>query len=89
MWVTGGGNNDTGFSNEEYDKLIQEAKTSDDMAKRDANFARAEEILMKDNQVLMPLYYYTNVSATKPYLKGVVLDFSGAIDYSRAYLLEH
>ncbi|GJM81329.1 hypothetical protein HMSSN139_38250 [Paenibacillus sp. HMSSN-139] len=89
MWLTGGGNNDTGFSNEEYDKLIKEAKTSDDMAKRDANFAKAEEILIKDNQVLMPIYYYTNVSATKPYLKGVVLDFSGAIDYSRAYLLEH
>jgi oligopeptide transport system substrate-binding protein len=89
MWVTGGGNNDTGFSNEEYDKLIKEAKTSDDMAVRDKNFARAEEILIKDNQVLMPIYYYTNVSATKPWLKGVVLDFSGGIDYSRAYLLEH
>lgn len=88
MWVTGGGNNDTGFSNEEYDKLIQEAKASDDMAKRDANFARAEEILIKENQVLMPIYYYTNVSATKPWLKGVVLDFSGAVDYSRAYITD-
>lgn len=88
MWVTGGGNNDTGFSNEEYDKLIKEAKTSDDMAVRDKNFARAEEILIKDNQVLMPIYYYTNVSATKPWLKGVVLDYSGAIDYSRAYITD-
>ncbi|MDU0329978.1 peptide ABC transporter substrate-binding protein [Paenibacillus sp. 3LSP] len=88
MWVTGGGNNDTGFSNEEYDKLIKEAKTSDDMAVRDKNFARAEEILIKENQVLMPIYYYTNVSATKPWLKGVVLDYSGAIDYTRAYITD-
>ncbi|SMF40673.1 peptide ABC transporter substrate-binding protein [Paenibacillus barengoltzii] len=88
MWVTGGGNNDTGFSNEEYDKLIQEAKTTDDMAVRDKNFARAEEILIKENQVLMPIYYYTNVSATKPWLKGVVLDYSGAIDYTRAYITD-
>ncbi|CAM4447327.1 peptide ABC transporter substrate-binding protein [Paenibacillus phoenicis] len=88
MWVTGGGNNDTGFSNEEYDKLIKEAKNSEDMALRDANFAKAEEILIKDNQVLMPIYYYTNVSATKPWLKGVVLDYSGAIDYSRAYITD-
>lgn len=88
MWVTGGGNNDTGFSNEEYDKLIKEAKNSEDMALRDANFAKAEEILIKDNQVLMPIYYYTNVSATKPWLKGVVLDYSGAIDYTRAYITD-
>ena len=36
----------------------------------------------------MPIYYYTNVSLTKPYLKGVQLDFSGAIDFTRAYLEE-
>ncbi|WP_410768032.1 peptide ABC transporter substrate-binding protein [Fontibacillus sp. BL9] len=89
MWVTGGGNNDTGFTNEEYDKLIAEAKTTDKAETRDANFSKAEQILIKDNQVLMPIYYYTNVSAEKPYLKGVVLDFSGGVDYSRAYLLEH
>ncbi|MGZ7443672.1 peptide ABC transporter substrate-binding protein [Paenibacillus sp. TH7-28] len=89
MWVTDGGNNDTGFSNEEYDKLIAEAKATDDEAKRDEAFAKAEKIFIQDNMVVMPLYYYTNVAAEKPYLKGVVLDFSGAVDYTRAYLLEH
>ncbi|MNN39892.1 Oligopeptide-binding protein OppA precursor [compost metagenome] len=89
MWVTNGGNNDTGFSNAEYDKLIAEARTTEDNAKRNENFKKAEEILIKDNTVLMPIYYYTNVSVEKPYLKGVSLDFSGAIDYTRAYLLEH
>ncbi|MEK3869172.1 MULTISPECIES: peptide ABC transporter substrate-binding protein [unclassified Paenibacillus] len=89
MWVTDGGNNDTGFSNEEYDKLIAEAKATGDMAKRDEAFAKAEKIFIQDNMVVMPLYYYTNVAAEKPYLKGVTLDFSGAVDYTRAYLLEH
>ncbi|RRJ66677.1 peptide ABC transporter substrate-binding protein [Paenibacillus oralis] len=89
MWVTDGGNNDTGFSNEEYDKLIAEAKATEDMAKRDEAFAKAEKIFIQDNMVVMPLYYYTNVAAEKPYLKGVFLDFSGAVDYTRAYLLEH
>lgn len=89
MWTSNSGNNDSGFKNEEYDKLINEAKNSEDNAKRNENFKKAEEILIEENQVLMPIYYYTNVAVEKPYLKGVVLDFSGAIDYTRAYLTEH
>lgn len=89
MWVTGGGNNDTGYANPEYDKLINDAKTSTDPAKRQEDFAAAEKMLIQDDQVLIPIYYYTNNSLTKPYLKGVTLDFSGAIDLTRGYLLEH
>ncbi|MNW57597.1 Oligopeptide-binding protein OppA precursor [compost metagenome] len=89
MWMTGGGNNTTGFSNAEYDKLITEARTLEDNTKRNENFKKAEEILVKDNTAIMPIYYYTNVAVEKPWLKGVVLDFSGGIDYSRSYLLEH
>ncbi|MDN4069788.1 peptide ABC transporter substrate-binding protein [Paenibacillus vini] len=89
MWTSNSGNNDTGFKNEEYDKLVNEAKSLEDNAKRNENFKKAEEILIKENQVLMPVYYYTNVSVEKPWLKGIVLDFSGAIDYTRAYLEDH
>ncbi|MEF2964686.1 peptide ABC transporter substrate-binding protein [Paenibacillus sp. M1] len=89
VYTTNSGNNDIGFSNEEYDKLVAEAKASEDNTKRNENFKRAEEILIGEEQALMPIYYYTNVAVEKPYLKGVVLDFSGAIDYTRAYLLEH
>ncbi|MBT2288077.1 peptide ABC transporter substrate-binding protein [Paenibacillus albidus] len=88
MWVTGGGNNDTGYSNPEYDKLIEEAKKSSDNKVRQEKFAAAEKLMM-DDMIVIPIYYYTNNSLTKEYLKGVTLDFSGAIDLSRAYLLEH
>lgn len=88
MWMTNGGNNDIFFANAEYDELIKEAKQTEDLAKRQENFVKAEKILIQDEQALMPIYYYTNVSLTKPYLKGVSLDYSGAVDYSRAYLLE-
>ncbi|QUL53592.1 peptide ABC transporter substrate-binding protein [Paenibacillus tritici] len=89
MWVTGGGNNDTGYANPEYDKLINEAKTSSDLAKRQELFAQAEKMIIQDDMILIPFYYYTNNSLTKEYLKGVTLDFSGAIDFTRGYLLEH
>lgn len=89
MWVTGGGNNDTGYANPEYDKLIAEAKATSDLKVRQDKFAAAEKLLIEQDTVLIPLYYYTNNSLTKEYLKGVTLDFSGAIDLTRGYLLEH
>ncbi|KAA9007614.1 peptide ABC transporter substrate-binding protein [Paenibacillus spiritus] len=89
MWVTGGGNNDTGYANPAYDKLIQEAKSTSDLAVRQEKFAEAEKMIIQDDMILIPLYYYTNNSLTKPYVKGATLDFSGALDLTRAYLLEH
>ncbi|WP_379131503.1 peptide ABC transporter substrate-binding protein [Paenibacillus sp. sgz500958] len=89
MWVTKGGNNDTGYANPEYDKLINDAKTNADPVKRQEAFAAAEKLIIEQDMILMPIYYYTNNSLTKEYLKGVTLDFSGAIDLTRGYLLEH
>ena len=88
MWTTGNTNNDSKFSNAQYDKDVKDTVKSTDVAARMAAFADAEKILIQDEMGVMPIYYYTNVSLTKPYLKGVQLDFSGAIDYTRAYLEE-
>nr|WP_154957765.1 peptide ABC transporter substrate-binding protein [Paenibacillus xylanexedens] len=88
MWTTGNTNNDSKFSNEQYDKDVKDTVKTADAAARMTAFADAEKILVQDEMAVMPIYYYTNVSLTKPYLKGVQLDFSGAIDFTRAYLEE-
>lgn len=89
MFVTGGGSNNTGFASEEYDALIDAAyKGGNDPEKRLQDLAAAEKLLIGDNMVIMPVYYYTQASLTKPYLKGVTTDFSGAINFTRAYLEE-
>jgi oligopeptide transport system substrate-binding protein len=88
MWTTGNTNNDSKFSNAQYDKDVKDTVKSAEPAARMAAFADAEKILIQDEMAVMPIYYYTNVSLTKPYLKGVQLDFSGAIDFTRAYLEE-
>ncbi|XOJ00685.1 peptide ABC transporter substrate-binding protein [Paenibacillus polymyxa] len=88
MWTTGNTNNDSKFSNEQYDKDVKDTVKSADPAARMAAFADAEKILIQDEMGVLPIYYYTNVSLTKPYLKDVQLDFSGAIDFTRAYLEE-
>jgi oligopeptide transport system substrate-binding protein len=85
MWVTKAGNNDSFFSNEEYDKLINGAKATNDQKVRMDNFAKAEKILMGDNQAVLPIYYYTNVRLVKQNLKDVYIDFSGNIHFNNAY----
>ncbi|WP_438351634.1 peptide ABC transporter substrate-binding protein [Paenibacillus sp. FA6] len=86
LWKTGSGNNDTGFSNAEYDQLVKDALASQDNNVRMESMAKAEKILIEDEQVLMPIYYYTNVSLTKEKVKGISIDYSGAVDFSRAYI---
>src|SRR5690606_19289795 len=48
MWVADGGNNQTGWSNKEYDDLIAKAAVTLDQKKRFEYFRKAEAILMKE-----------------------------------------
>lgn len=59
MWETGDGNNDTGWSNEEYDNLIDQARAEADVAKRQQILQKAETILLEEGPVI-PIYFYTN-----------------------------
>ena len=84
MWVTGGGNNDCGFSNAEYDKLISDAKVETDAAKRTEMLRKAEDILM-DEMPIIPIYYYTNVRAWNDNVKGIQCSTLGKIYFKGAY----
>ena len=86
MWTSNSGNNDTGFKNEEYDKLVEEAYATDDNAKRMELMSKAEKILVQDNQIVMPIYYYSSVSLVKPWMKNINIDFKGDLDFTRAYV---
>ena len=59
MWLTGGGNNDAQYSNADYDALIQQAKASADPAERMDLMHQAEDILVGQDWVVNPLYFYT------------------------------
>ena len=69
MWVTGGGNNQTGFSNPEYDRLIKEAGLSADSKARMEILHKAELLLM-DEMPIIPIYFYTRNFLQKPNVKG-------------------
>jgi oligopeptide transport system substrate-binding protein len=68
-FLTDGSNNETGFSDPEYDKLIAEAGSTRDPAQRLEVFQRAEAILLEAAPIV-PLYYYTNPFLIRPSVQG-------------------
>jgi oligopeptide transport system substrate-binding protein len=62
-------NNETGWRNEEYDRLIQEAKNTPDLKLRDEKLHQAEEILL-DHMPIIPIYWYARVFLLHPDVKN-------------------
>ncbi|GIP20493.1 peptide ABC transporter substrate-binding protein [Paenibacillus sp. J22TS3] len=89
LFTSTSGNNDTGFKNAEYDKLVKDAYANSDNKARNEAMKKAEDILIKDNQVILPIYYYTNIQLVKPYVKDVIVDYAGQLDITRVKLMEH
>ena len=61
MFVTGDGNNRTGWSNPKYDELIAAAGSEVDLQKRYELFKEAERILISQDVPICPLYYYVGI----------------------------
>ena len=62
MFVTGDGNNETGWGNPRYDELVHTANETVDVKKREALFQQAETILVRDQVPIIPLYIYVGVN---------------------------
>lgn len=71
MWVTGSGNNGVKFSNAEYDKIVKDLDNEADPAKRLKQYQRLEEILVKEEAGIAPLYY----GDTRIFFQNYVKDF--------------
>lgn len=69
MFTTGNGNNDTGWSNAEYDQQIQAAFRSVSEEAHYEHLQAAEAILMEELPVV-PLYWYTRIYLKDPQLAG-------------------
>lgn len=77
MFVTDGGNNNTGWSNPRYDELIQMAANTASQEQRYEYFQQAEAILM-DEVPIMPIYIYTRNYLVHPSVKNLhdnILDY--------------
>lgn len=61
MFVTGNGNNRTGWDNPAYNQLIADAAKETDEAKRFAVLREAENLLVNVQAPVCPLYYYVGM----------------------------
>jgi oligopeptide transport system substrate-binding protein len=78
VWAANGSNNPTDaagnpaggamWKNDEFEQLVADAAVETDTAARLDMYARAEEILVKEDAVVIPIYWYTNLDMTKPYV---------------------
>ncbi len=69
IWTSSSGNNHTGWTHSDYDRLLYRAARTTDAAERNALYRQAEEILLNESPIL-PLYYYTHVFLIHPSVQG-------------------
>jgi oligopeptide transport system substrate-binding protein len=83
--VTDGGNNWAGWSNKEFDKLIDQAGNTADNTQRLELFQKAEAILLSEAP-LIPLYHKPNVYIRSPVVHGWTTTIVGFHDFNRIWL---
>jgi oligopeptide transport system substrate-binding protein len=79
------GNNQTGWKNEEYDRLIYEAARTPDNARRYELFQKADQILV-DEMPIAPIYFYKRDNLRLPVVKNWYGNLLDLHSYKGVYL---
>jgi oligopeptide transport system substrate-binding protein len=79
------GNNEPGYNSPDYDAKIAAAQNETNPAKRMQDLHDAEDVLMND-MPLIPLYFYTNPTCCKSYVKDVRKSQLGFVFFTNAYV---
>lgn len=87
LWVTDGGNNHPGYSNEEYDKLIESANNDGNPETRTATLVEAEKIII-DELPIGPVYNRSQAYITSERFHGVVRTGFDDMNLRWAYVTE-
>ncbi|MCZ6553166.1 MAG: peptide ABC transporter substrate-binding protein [SAR324 cluster bacterium] len=65
------------WNNAEFARVTERAQVAQDPAERKRLYRRAEEILNEEEAVIAPIYFYTSVTLTKPYLNMKLAPLGG------------
>lgn len=71
------GSNYARFKNPRFDELVERAAVERDARKRLELYKEAEKILVDADAAIAPIYFYTGVQLTKPYLERTHAPFGG------------
>jgi len=66
MFMSGNGNNRTGWANPQYDELIRQANQERDLTKRAKILHDAEVLLIREDLPIAPLFFYVGVNIFDP-----------------------
>jgi oligopeptide transport system substrate-binding protein len=66
MFMSGSGNNRTGWKSERYDELVKEANQQTDLGRRAELLHAAEAILIGDEAPIVPIYFYAGFNYFDP-----------------------
>lgn len=71
VWYTGSGNNGAKYSNPAFDKLVDDAAVTPELADQLPIYKEAQELLVDDAPALF-LYSYGSFGVTKPWVLGLI-----------------
>ncbi|CAH2214714.1 peptide ABC transporter substrate-binding protein [Tepidibacter aestuarii] len=83
MFISTSGNNHPQWKNPEFDKLITDIKKTQDLDQRYKMLHQAEDMVMDEN-IVIPIYYYTNPELLKENIKGVTVSPFGQVYFDSA-----
>ena len=86
LFTSDSGNNETGWSNAEYDRLIRLASNTGDQAARYDAYQKAEAILL-DEMPVIPIYFYTRPRLILPSVHGWYPNVLDQYDFKSIYLV--
>ncbi len=69
--ATGNGNNDSGFSNGQFDRLLIQARGETDVVRRSALLREAESIVVQQEFPIIPILHYSTAIAINPKIHGL------------------
>jgi oligopeptide transport system substrate-binding protein len=88
LMVSGGGINDSGYSNPAYDALIRRAARESDLEARAEILQEAEALLLEDMPI-MPIYFYVTSRLKKPWVGGYEPNIMDHHRSKNFYILKH
>jgi oligopeptide transport system substrate-binding protein len=71
LFTSSSGNNNTGWRNPRYDKILDEAAAEQDPRRRQRLYDQAQKILCDSEAPIIPLFFTAETTLLKPHLEGL------------------